>query len=29
VNYCSSDGVRLKGNLTNIAAAEKYIKLIY
>lgn len=29
VSYCSSDDVRLKGNLTNVAAAEKYIKLIY
>lgn len=27
--HYNSDGVRLKGNLTNVAAAEEYIKLIY
>jgi hypothetical protein len=29
VDYYRSDSVRLKCNLKNIAAAEKYIKLIY
>jgi hypothetical protein len=29
VDYCSSEKVRLEGNLANVKAAEKYIKLIY
>lgn len=29
VDYCSSAVVRLEGNLANVAAAEKYIKLVY
>lgn len=29
VDYSSSEKVRLEGNLANVKAAEKYIKLIY